>query len=101
MSKIIPFKPSTKSRTKSSTKSSTTKHPTKPAASKSQSLEPTIREATREGLSKKERAEGLTLCRRGFHKWRIDGDTRFDVKKGRLVTLRRCERCGKTRVTLD
>jgi len=41
-----------------------------------------------------ERAKGNTLCRRGFHKWAVDGDTTFDSKQGRLVTRLRCERCG-------
>ncbi|MDH5514023.1 MAG: hypothetical protein OEY45_02555 [Gammaproteobacteria bacterium] len=41
-----------------------------------------------------ERAKGNTLCRRGFHKWTVDGDTTFDSKQGRLVTRLRCERCG-------
>jgi len=46
-----------------------------------------------------ERAEGRTLCRSGFHRWRVSGATRFDVRQGRLVTLERCERCGEERVT--
>lgn len=37
--------------------------------------------------------KGNTLCRRGFHKW-ILVNKPFDVKKGRLVTCYRCERCG-------
>ncbi len=41
---------------------------------------------------------GNTLCRNGHHKWRIDKVRRFDVKQGRLVTVYRCARCGKTRV---
>lgn len=41
-----------------------------------------------------ERAKGKTLCRRGFHKWAVDGDTAFDSKQGRLVTTYRCQRCG-------
>ena len=51
--------------------------------------------------SKKARAEGKTLCGRGFHKWRIDQQKQFDVKRGKLVTIRRCERCGATKTTLD
>jgi hypothetical protein len=43
------------------------------------------------------RGEGLTLCRHGFHKWRVVQDRRFDVKQGKLVTSYRCERCGATR----
>lgn len=45
--------------------------------------------------------KGKTLCANGFHKWRIAAERRFDVKRGRLVTLRKCERCGveETRLT--
>jgi hypothetical protein len=39
-------------------------------------------------------AKGKTLCRSGFHKWAVDGDTTFDSKQGRLVTRLRCTRCG-------
>lgn len=51
--------------------------------------------------SAKQRARGKTLCGRGFHKWRVDPNTRFDVKRGKLVTVRRCLRCGKTETTLS
>lgn len=47
--------------------------------------------------SLKKKAEGRTLCSRGFHKWRVDKARRFDVKQGRLITTWRCERCGATR----
>jgi hypothetical protein len=50
--------------------------------------------------SLKDKARGKTLCARGFHKWAIDKKQRFDVKQGRLVTIRRCTRCGVTRTTL-
>jgi hypothetical protein len=48
-----------------------------------------------------EKHKGKTLCANGFHKWRIAAERRFDVKRGRLVTLRKCERCGveETRLT--
>jgi len=46
-----------------------------------------------------ERAQGKTLCRRGFHKWTVATDSRFDSKQGRLVTLYRCSRCGATKTT--
>ncbi|MGD8618687.1 MAG: hypothetical protein PVH54_05810 [Gammaproteobacteria bacterium] len=46
-----------------------------------------------------EQAQGKTLCRRGFHKWVIATDSRFDSKQGRLVTLYRCSRCGATKTT--
>ncbi len=44
------------------------------------------------------RNKGKTLCRRGFHKWKAEPGTPFDVKTGRLVTRFRCARCGATRV---
>ncbi len=47
--------------------------------------------------SLKEKHKGNTLCRRGFHKWEIESEKRFDVKKGKLVTAWRCRRCGKRR----
>ncbi len=49
----------------------------------------------------KARAEGKTLCRRGFHKWKIVTERTFDVKQGKLLTLQRCERCGKERTKLS
>ena len=48
-----------------------------------------------------ERHRGKTLCRNGHHKWRVDKARRFDVKQGRLVTLYRCERCGREKVSAD
>ncbi len=44
-----------------------------------------------------EKHRGKTLCKSGFHKWEVVGRQPFDVKKGRLVTLYRCTRCGATR----
>ncbi|MDD3448067.1 MAG: hypothetical protein PHF72_03445 [Gammaproteobacteria bacterium] len=41
-----------------------------------------------------EKHKGDTLCRRGFHKWQIVQEQRFDVKRGCLVTVYRCARCG-------
>jgi hypothetical protein len=46
-----------------------------------------------------EKAQGKTLCRRGFHKWVVDKDRRFDVHQGCLVTDYRCERCGIVKTT--
>jgi hypothetical protein len=51
--------------------------------------------------SRKDLARGKTLCRSGFHKWVIDQKKQFDVKQGRLVTIRRCSRCGEQTTTLD
>jgi hypothetical protein len=50
--------------------------------------------------SARKKAEGKTLCRSGFHKWRVVTERRFDVKHGRLVTVLRCERCGVQRTKL-
>jgi len=38
------------------------------------------------------------LCQHGFHRWEICKNTQFDVRKGKLVTLYRCQRCGVTKV---
>ncbi len=43
---------------------------------------------------KKKPASSRGLCQHGFHKWQIWKEKQFDVKKGRLVTVLRCERCG-------
>lgn len=51
--------------------------------------------------SLKERARGRTLCNSGFHKWAIDKKKQFDSRQGKLVTVRRCERCGQTKVTAE
>jgi hypothetical protein len=40
------------------------------------------------------KAEGKTLCKNGFHKWEIATERTFDVKRGKLVTVQRCTRCG-------
>ena len=45
--------------------------------------------------------KGNTLCKRGFHKWQVAKDRPFDVKKGRLVSLYHCTRCGATRSQAD
>ncbi|MCH9674021.1 MAG: hypothetical protein K0U93_21465 [Gammaproteobacteria bacterium] len=47
--------------------------------------------------SAKTRAKGKTLCSRGFHKWKVDSQRKFDVKQGRLVTVKICTRCGKSK----
>ena len=38
------------------------------------------------------------LCQHGHHKWVICKEKQFDVKQGKLVTVLRCERCGKEKV---
>lgn len=45
-----------------------------------------------------ERHKGKSLCSHGFHKWELDTEKTFDVKKGRLVTRMRCTRCGVFKV---
>jgi hypothetical protein len=45
-----------------------------------------------------ERHRGNTLCKNNFHKWVVAKDKQFDVQQGRLVTVLRCARCGKTKV---
>lgn len=49
--------------------------------------------------SASEKAQGNTLCRRGFHKWVPVDDNPFDSKKGKLVTTWRCSRCGAVKNT--
>lgn len=48
----------------------------------------------------REKAEGRTLCRNGFHRWKTVSERKFDVRQGKLVTLLRCERCGKQQTKL-
>lgn len=49
---------------------------------------------------RKERGNGSTLCRSGFHQWRDEPKKQFDVKQGRLVSVQRCARCDVTRTLL-
>ena len=42
--------------------------------------------------------KGKTLCREGFHKWKVVTEKKFDVKQGKLITLYECQRCGKQKV---
>lgn len=48
----------------------------------------------------KEKHRGKTLCLHDFHKWTVVSERKFDVRQGRLVTLYRCERCGKEKTEL-
>lgn len=50
--------------------------------------------------SLQKKAEGKTLCKSGFHRWKVITAKKFDVKQGKLVTLRRCERCGEEQTKL-
>lgn len=45
-----------------------------------------------------EKHKGKTLCRSGFHKWELVKDKQFDVKKGKLVSVFKCVRCGEQKV---
>jgi hypothetical protein len=47
---------------------------------------------------KKPAVKGKGLCQHGFHHWVVDKDRKFDVRKGKLVTLYRCSRCGLEKV---
>lgn len=42
-----------------------------------------------------EKHKGKTLCRSGFHKWKIVQEKQFDVKQGKLVTIYQCIRCNQ------
>lgn len=47
-----------------------------------------------------EKFKGSSLCRDGFHRWVVVKDKQFDVKRGQLVTLYRCARCGAEKTKL-
>jgi hypothetical protein len=47
-----------------------------------------------------EKHKGSSLCRDGFHKWKVVTQQQFDVKQGRLVTKSTCTRCGKEKLEL-
>lgn len=47
-----------------------------------------------------EKHKGKSLCRDGFHKWKVVTKQQFDVKQGRLVTRSICVRCGKEKTEL-
>ncbi len=46
-----------------------------------------------------ERHQGKTLCKSGFHQWRVVNTQPFDVKHGGLVTRLQCNRCGVVKTT--
>jgi cytochrome c2 len=45
--------------------------------------------------------KGNTLCRSGFHQWKVIKKQRFDVKQGQLVTVYQCQRCHKIKNKLS
>jgi len=51
--------------------------------------------------SLKEKHKGKTLCKNGFHQWKVVTDNKFDVKQGKLVTVYRCLRCNKEKSGLE
>ena len=51
--------------------------------------------------SLRSQAEGKTLCQSGFHKWKIVTEKKFDVRRGKLITLLRCQRCGEEQTKLS
>ena len=51
--------------------------------------------------SLKEKHKGKSLCKSGFHKWEIVQEKQFDVKQGKLITIKKCRRCGLTKTTAD
>jgi len=42
--------------------------------------------------------KGKTLCKSGFHQWKIKTEQQFDVKAGKLVTVSVCARCAQTKI---
>ncbi|VAW51367.1 hypothetical protein MNBD_GAMMA05-856 [hydrothermal vent metagenome] len=45
-----------------------------------------------------EKHKGKSLCRSGFHKWVICTEKKFDVKRGKLITVYQCKRCSKQKI---
>jgi len=45
-----------------------------------------------------EKHKGSSLCRDGFHQWKVVTQQQFDVKEGKLITKSICTRCGKEKV---
>jgi hypothetical protein len=43
--------------------------------------------------------KGKTLCNNNHHKWVVCTKKQFDVREGKLVTVYKCGRCGKQKVT--
>lgn len=50
------------------------------------------------GKPKTGKGKVLGMCEHGFHRWKICKDKQFDSREGKLVTIYRCERCGKQKV---
>ena len=58
------------------------------------------RHAKRNKSALKAVAKQKTLCANGHHKWQIDKAKQFDVKSGKLITVLRCQYCGKEKTQL-
>lgn len=46
------------------------------------------------------KADGITLCQSGLHKWQPVKDQPFKVHEGKLLTAERCTRCNNKRTRL-
>lgn len=44
---------------------------------------------------KRPKKAGKGLCQHGFHQWKILQEKQFDVRRGQLITVYRCARCGE------
>ena len=47
---------------------------------------------------RKPEGKKLGMCQHGFHQWVVDKTKQFDVKKGKLVTVYKCSRCGLEKI---
>ena len=47
--------------------------------------------------ARRARKRRSSLCAQGHHQWEVVKNRPFDVKRGELVTLERCKRCGAER----
>ncbi|MFT6310481.1 MAG: hypothetical protein ACJAQS_000846 [Porticoccus sp.] len=45
-----------------------------------------------------DKSKAKTLCSNNHHKWKVCKEKQFDVRDGKLVTIYKCERCGKQKV---
>ncbi len=49
--------------------------------------------------ARRSKVKRSTLCANGHHNWKIETKNQFDVKQGKLVTLQRCQKCGKIKTS--
>lgn len=38
-----------------------------------------------------------SLCENGHHKWEVKNTQQFDVRRGKLITVYLCSRCGQVK----